>query len=731
MRYVFIIISCFLFLVASTKDVGNLDSLEAVLGSIPENSYKADVYAELGFKYSFEDRKKAEDFVNRGILLCQKIEDNEMLSKNLSIKSFINYQQGNFELAMKSSFQALDLAKKYNYGRRLVYIYNDIGNIYVLKEQYHKAIEFYDQALKLALEHQINERIVTILSNLGETHKRLNNYNIALRYDYRALNHEHVKTNERKQNLLINNIGTIHYYLNDIDSAFYYLINSRDLGEKIGYTTVLCETYYFLGKIYNIKGNTKEAIISYNKSIKNCQLLNERLTLKFVYNDLSELYKEKGLLPQALEYKEKYIKLSEELEQTGQLSKIIAEYETAKKDQELKLVQREKELAEAEILTKKRTQYALGTIALLLGIFIVYGYSRFKIIRKQKGVIEIQRDSIQQKQKDFLNSLDYASAIQRSILPVEQRLNRAFDDHFVFYKPLHTVSGDFYYFMEKEDRIYISVADCTGHGVPGAFMSMIGYEILNYIINTMNVVEPNRIIARLNDRIYSTLKQDQGQGNDGMDLALACIYKGKNKMDVCCAGSNVMVFNKNRPDGELILKRNKYGVGSKFNRNVKYDQLTVDLEEGDVIYMGSDGYVDQFGGPRGKKYKMNQLKALLKDIHIKPAEEQGNIVADSYEKWKGKFEQIDDVTVLGFKPKVMAINNKKLNADQKQTINNTLTQLVEMNLELDISEAVELLDGIDINNEAWKEIYEELTDYVMSMDIENVKKRVAEILEEL
>lgn len=264
---------------------------------------------------------------------------------------------------------------------------------------------------------------------------------------------------------------------------------------------------------------------------------------------------------------------------------------------------------------------------------------RTKEINEQKKVIE-------EKNKDITDSINYAQRIQRSILPTSEEIAGIFKENFVLFKPRDIVSGDFYQFKKKGDWHYAILADCTGHGVPGALMSMIGSNLLKQIILERGVTEPNKILAELHKEVRITLRQTSGvTSHDGMDAAI--LMRNGNKLFIASANRPVYIIR----NGELTeLKPDKRSIGgSSVGDDVTFNLNEVNTEPGMMIYLFSDGYADQFGGEQGKKFKVKNLSQLLLSISSKPLEVQKEILETTFDNWKKDLEQVDDVSLVGLR----------------------------------------------------------------------------------
>lgn len=269
-------------------------------------------------------------------------------------------------------------------------------------------------------------------------------------------------------------------------------------------------------------------------------------------------------------------------------------------------------------------------------------------VEERTREIMLQKAIIEEKNKDILSSIKYAQRIQSAILPDNTRLEKIFPDSFILYLPKDIVSGDFYWFNEKDHEVIVAAADCTGHGVPGAFMSMIGNSFLNQIVNERQVMEPGRILNELRTGIITSLRQRTGEteAKDGMDIALINVDRSKSMVKYSGAQNPLYLYHR----GELLeFKGSKFPIGVFTGELQDFFTHEIPYERGDIAYLFSDGFADQFGGPNGKKFKYRQLKDLIISMADKPMSEQKTILEKSFYAWKGNLEQVDDVCVLGIR----------------------------------------------------------------------------------
>lgn len=263
--------------------------------------------------------------------------------------------------------------------------------------------------------------------------------------------------------------------------------------------------------------------------------------------------------------------------------------------------------------------------------------------------IELQRSELQLRNKDLTDSLNYAQRIQAALLPADHHIRRIFPDHFIYYRPKHIVSGDFYWFNERDDKYFIAAADCTGHGVPGALMSMIGLELIQKIINEMKVDDTDQVLLTMNHELESAFfKEESGKAmiKDGIEMGICIIDRKTKVMEFSGAFLPVYIV---REDRLIEIKGDKKNVVQSFAM-VSFNRSTFTLQEGDMLYLFSDGYADQFGGPENKKFMYRRLRHILLTISKYPLADQQRILDETIESWMEGHDQIDDMMILGIKP---------------------------------------------------------------------------------
>jgi serine phosphatase RsbU (regulator of sigma subunit) len=263
----------------------------------------------------------------------------------------------------------------------------------------------------------------------------------------------------------------------------------------------------------------------------------------------------------------------------------------------------------------------------------------------ERKMIELE---IQNKNKKITESINYAKRIQNAILPNSRVINKALPDSFILYKPRDVVSGDFPWFVQIKDEIFIAAVDCTGHGVPGALLSLIGYFLLNDIVRSRKITEPGKILDLLDEGVTTTLRQDEdATTKDGMDIALCKINVATREVEYAGAHRPLYIMKNGVMDE---VKGNKFPIGGGiFKNQTNFTNTKIKLENGDSIYFSSDGFPDQFGGPEGRKFGPKKVREIIEKVHTLPMTEAMTTFDQQWESWRGETKQTDDVLLIGIK----------------------------------------------------------------------------------
>ncbi len=608
-----------------------------------------------------EDLESAVYYYNQALRLFQQLpEKPELQADILRDLGRTYYENAQYDSAMNYYMDAKDIYEKYNLqteGHGVIFHY--IGSVFKRQGNMDKACEYYQMQIDYGTKNNM-PKIVAEGMYLGtlclETDEEM------LRNDLKVLAIYQDLGEERMSAMMYHNVALGYQSLNMLDSAYYYFNLSIDYERKTGaksslslglsnLATLLLEMKKF--------GEAKSLLIEAESLAKQTQV-KKFLQLSMIYEAYYKLYYEQGNYKDAVDYlllKYTYADSAMDQEHQDAIQEMEIAYQTEKNEAEIaklelsnKQEQYDRELAEAESARQAaNTKIFLigGLLMMLLMIFAVFKWRESKkqqaIISEQKYKVEQQKDLIEEKNKDITDSMIYASSIQQAIITSEEYISNMFREFFVYYKPRDIVSGDFYWAHQTADgKKLIAVGDCTGHGVPGAMMSMLGSAFLNEIVIEGKEYEPGKIL----DKMRSQIKNAMGKkgGKDGMDMAFCSIEGNKLKF----AGANLPIYIV-RKDEFIEVKGDKQPVGHQPWPETPFITQQVDLESEDKIYLFSDGYADQFGGPKGKKYKYKTFKDKLALVAGLSFNEQRLLIDSEFETWKGDLEQLDDVCVLGIR----------------------------------------------------------------------------------
>jgi serine phosphatase RsbU (regulator of sigma subunit) len=541
----------------------------------------------------------------------------------------------------------------------------NLGALYKVLEEYDKSKAYIFRTLKH--KHKIGdlEGVASSMANLGALYRHLNMLDSAT-YCFRyVLSMDSTKIKGSNIASAYLNLGVDFRNTEEFDSAIYYNELAAKIYEQRGETSMLSAAILNIGGAY---AHLEQFEIAEDYVLRGIELAEKAKAVMWQASgneSLAGIYRGQGKFEKALYHFQLSIEFKDSLrneERTREIARLEVQAEYDKKavadsiDHHVELATAEAALQisdqrlrteTAEREKEKTVRYSLyGGLGLIL-VFALFIFNRFQVTRKQKQIIEEQKHKVDEKNKDITDSINYAQRIQEAMLPLEANIHKAFADSFVLYKPRDIVSGDFYWFKNFGDAIAVSVADCTGHGVPGAFMSMMGAELLNQVISDPAVQTPAHALQLIDERITQQLnKEGREQRQDGMDMVL-CVFQPQKKLMQFCGANNPLLMIRNN---ELTqIKPNKQGVGGAKSDTRPFEFQEIQTQLGDCFYMFSDGYQDQFGGPKGKKFMRKRMHQLIVDNHRLPMQQQKEILEKDFTNWKGTLEQVDDVCMIGIK----------------------------------------------------------------------------------
>lgn len=597
---------------------------------------KGDVLIQFGNSYHMESKvDSALKYYNQALIYFKKIGNEKGIAKAYQSFAIVKKSTGDFEGAIADSEKAYEIYDKINWTLGKVNVLNNISNAYASLIKNNLAVEYSRKSLSLSKSLNDSLKYFSQLSEYGGKLMTVKMYDSASYYIRQAT--PFLERNGLYYNLLIlnSNLATIyHDQARDYEKAKACLYNAMKYSYLSGATDNLQVVYRQLSYIYIKQKNVDSAVAYFDKMIYYIDSINNQ----------------------------KALSLTKELQ---------TKYETEKK--EIQIQQQQTEIQAEESKNKQKSLIILfGTLALVgFGFFGTVAYRNFRKAKKQNLIIENQKlevelkneeithqkELVDEKQKEIIDSINYAKKIQQAVLTGEDVWNKVSKEYFIVFKPKDIVSGDFYWaYNTPNNRSVFALADCTGHGVPGGFMSMLGNSFLNEIVVENKIFKANEILNKLRAKIINALEQKGGtQQKDGMDISLCVWNKLDNTLEFAGANNPLWLLRKtgssNGVENKELLeyKADKMPIGLYLETEVPFSSSTVQLEKGDIIYLSTDGYADQFGGPKEKKLKYKPLMEMLIRNSEQSMDLQKIMLEDAFIEWKNKHDQVDDVTIIGIR----------------------------------------------------------------------------------
>ncbi len=604
----------------------------------------------------------------------QRVNEVDGIAQALHNIGNIKYMQGNYAGAVELYTRSLKIREELGNKKGMAQSLNNIGLMNLEQGDIDKALEFYQKSLALKEEIEDHRGIANSLNNIGNVYQDREEFNKALDYYNRLLALDPSKTDAKVIGAAYNNMAACYIGLGDFETALEHCLKGLKVKESVHDQRGIIRSYTSLANTYHALGNDPEAIRYAQKALQMARKMQALLEVKHAALALYDSYKQMGNNHQALAMYELYIESRDSLESEANKKEIIRQellytYEKqaaadstknaeVEKVKDAQIAEQKAENKQFELKAeqgKQRTFYLYGG----LGLALLFGgviFSRFQVTNRQKSVIETQKkqvdrayDELEEKNKEILDSIAYAKRIQTAILPPTKVVKSYLTDSFILYKPKDIVAGDFYWLEHQDDIVLFAAADCTGHGVPGAMVSVVCHNALNRSVREHGLTDPGKILNKTREIVVAEFEKSDEEVKDGMDIAL-CALQG-HTLHYAGAHNPLWIIKPERKShaAELVeIKANKQPIG-KFDALLPYTTHTIELEPGDTIYIFSDGYVDQFGGEKGKKFKAKAFRELLLSIQHEPMERQHKLINATFENWKGDFEQVDDVCVMGVK----------------------------------------------------------------------------------
>ncbi len=670
-----------------------LEKANAIASTDSNFTALAKIYGAYGVLYrNIAEYDKSLTYHNRALIYALRSSDKSQQASALNGIGVVYRRQDQHAIAAQYHIDALKLAEEIGDSYNISVSINSLGNIYSLSNQFQEAIKYFRRALSISHKAQNKLGIAINLNNIGEAYEFLGSYDSALVYYSKSLDANREIQSKKGIAISYNAVGKIYLIMGRVDEAYRLIKEALEIDIALGDKKFIADSYINLGRVYIAKGQLANAEKNLFAGLDIAKQIGSITHTQWALEELSKVFSKQQKEKKALEFYQKSIIYKDSLineKNARAIAMVEVMYNMEKKQQEIELLKKNQEITQKELAKQKTLQYMylIGLFFSLLAITLVYSALNIKrkankelaqqkeeiekrnyILNNQQQEILKKNEEINAKQKSIeqqnkhleeayrviegyiekiTDNIRYAQRIQKALLPPLDIANKFIADAFCFYKPKDFVSGDFYWMHVKGDQLFIAVADCTGHGVPGAFMSIVGIDMLNQAVNQYNISEPTEILDFLNIEIRKRLRKDEDEAilKDSLDIGI--LRFDSKDMVIHFSGALIpMIVLRN---GKIIEhKASPVSIGvsnSVYNKSFKQSQI--DLEANDWIYLFTDGYTDQFGGDLGTKLLRRKLYQYLTEVQGQNGKKQKVEIERHFNDWKGNNEQVDDVLVLG------------------------------------------------------------------------------------
>jgi tetratricopeptide (TPR) repeat protein len=684
-----IIVQLFFCLPLSTSAQDReLDSLKHLNASLKNDTNKCRVLNKLAWTtFLRDDYPGSMEYSTQSGVLSKALSYEPGMAESFNIQGVVYCSVGDYPKALDFFLNSLRLNEKLNNKRNISRNLMNIGIVNMYLTDFEKALETLERSLQINQQRNDSAGIASSLTNLALVYHKMKNYPLSLDVYDQALTIQRAMDNEPAIANTLMNIGFVYKEEGDVARtanddaesrrkykiAEEYYSRSLEMQEKLGDRSGIAYNLGNIGSMLLNMNRLNEAEKVLTRALELSEELDLREQQGFHHQTLVELYKARGDYRNALEHQQKKEALNDSLYSENKQRELVKkqmQYDFEKKEATMHAIaqaEKEKIRAVAAAENKKQLMVIVATAILLLlvAIFSVFMFNRYRVTQRQKKIIEKQKLLVDEKNKEIQDSISYARRIQRAIMPPGEYLSRFLPQHFVFYQPKDIVAGDFYWMQplwkdnngnkynsnsqeRQPDCILVAVADSTGHGVPGAMVSVVCDNALNRAVLEFGLTEPGKILDKTTEIVLETFMKSGEIISDGMDISILCIQPADKKVLWSGANNNLLYTDPSQPGMLKELVANKQPVGRSHN-HASFTTHILPYQKGMMFYLFTDGFIDQFGGPKGKKFRYKHLQEFLGQIMHLTAGEQHKLFASTFIEWKGNLEQVDDVCIMGIR----------------------------------------------------------------------------------
>jgi len=640
----YIVIIVFLWNISFSQ---NIDSLKNQL-KVTKDSTLLKTYLAVGnYFYNKGQLDTSLAYFKTGYTKATELQKIKFICDFLLRLGLLEREKGVYNKSSEYYYKALEIAEQNNFKKQKASIYNGIAILAAIQKDQEKAIEFYKKSLDVYKEIGFLAGQGAVYNNIGLSYLDRQNNIAAQKYFFKAL--EISKKMQDDFNIAVNseNIGLTYQEMKNDNLALIYYAKAISIWYLREDENSIPITLGYMAKTYIRQKKWPMAIDTLKKALGFAKKVNSIASQRDITLRLSEAYEGNKDVVNSF----KYFKLGRALEDSihnGDKTKEITEIQLNYTFNKIKVrdsIKHELEVRtkETQLRSEKNYKYIISSVLVLILVLLFFVFKNYKEKKKANEVVTFQKDLVEKKQKEILDSITYARRIQTALLTQDDVINTYIKDHFRFFKPKDIVSGDFYWVAKKGNLLYFAVCDSTGHGVPGAFMSLLNINFLNKAINEKNITKPNEIFNYVRVELINSISKEGQQ--DGFDGILLCIDTVSKEITYSAANNKPLLVSGSEMKQ---LETDKTPVGKSIKES-DFRLFNLSMNSSETLYLYTDGYADQFGGPRGKKFKLNELNKLLLSITHLSMQEQKQKLKEHFDLWKGDLEQVDDVLLFGIK----------------------------------------------------------------------------------
>lgn len=625
-----------------------LDSLQQALNIANSDSLRLQLLDELTFVTSSENPHLSIEYAHQTVHLAEKMQNRKFKRQGLHLLGINHYRLGNYDKTFEYFRQVLRMFEEDGDQHGIARLHNNIGIIYDELNQFEKALSYYHRSLEVKRELGDSTGVASTLSNIGFAYQKLGLPDKAHNYLKQALSLDLAAGNEEGLIYTFGNLGRLYASLEQPDSALYFFNKSLQLLNDNGSAFEQAEILQNIAEIYLKQRRLERARTAFEEAISKANEVNARKVIKDCYRGIAESYKQQRDWQMAYEYFKQYEDLKDSIfseENLQKISEIESNYQIQRREKEIEILRKDARIHELNLSRNEMVSYYLYSGLFLFFLMILFLYQQYKTKNHSNHLLKRRNSEIAARNVEITDSIRYAKTIQEALLPQEEALKTIFPNSFLYCEARDILNGDFFWIHEQDEYVVWAVIDCTGHGVPGALMTILAHNLLNQIVKAQNLVEPAQILQELHRQLRHNMQKGlQEEQPHGMDLGL-CLYL-RNSGQLLYAGARRPLYL--MEEGELkIYQTPNPMVGNTYLNNVSFTQISLHPMPGSCLYMFTDGITDQFGGPQNKKFLHNRLQELIREMQHHPLEEQKNVLSTGLKIWRKQEQQTDDTLMMG------------------------------------------------------------------------------------